>query len=302
VRLILEQTATTLRHRTVLALFPLLASTVLVAATSAQSAPRGYFRATQRENSDWVRLEFMKSKEKAGDAPIASGDVPRGELAALVAEHLTPGFAGPLQFTLKRDAGTFTFDGVATNGVVEGSFAFLGSSRFSEVLVRRGYARPTERERFSLTLTGVGYALLDEIDAQGYVHPATADLVRMGTHGVDLAYLRMMAPIGDQVRSIARLTQLRDHGVDLDYVAQLERLGYANISGETLMRLRDRGIDSTFVAEFQRAGYDRLTLEELISLKDHGVTASFAAQARASAGSGRPTASDLVRAKERGVS
>ncbi len=301
-RLTLDRTATTLRQRVLLALFPLVASVLPLVAADAQAAPRGQFRAMQRANTDWVRLDFMKSRGDAAAEPIATAELPRAELAALEADHLAAGYSGPLRFTLNRDAGTLTFNGAARDGVVEGSYTFAGSSRFAEALVRRGYARPTERERFTLALTGVGFALLDEIDAQGYVHPTTADLVRMGTRGVDLAYLRMMAPIADQIGAVSRLTRLRDHGVDLDYVAELERLGYANISAEQLMRLRDRGIDSAFVAEFRRVGYDRLTLEELITLKDHGVTAAFAAQARASATTSKPSADELVRAKERGVS
>lgn len=323
--------ASTLRTRTGRALLPLLASAALVAAASAQPSARGYFRATPRANSDWVRLEFMNSPESNAQNGALLSDVARSELAALTAEQLDAGYSGPLHFTLTREAGVFTFDGKARNGIADGMYTFSGDPRFSDALVRRGYARPGESDRFRLALNNVGLELVDEIKAQGYVQPTTADLVRMGTHGVDLAYLRSMAPIADQLGSVALLTQLRDHGVDLEYVAELERLGYANLSPQVLMRFRDRGIDSVFIgdlaragyarasaeelakarehgvtgsfaAEFQRAGYDRLTLKELCTLKDHGITAAFAEQLRGSANTGKLSADDLVRAKARGVS
>ena len=324
-------TAITSTTRALSALLPLVVSSVLVAAASAQPSARGYFRATPRANSEWVRLEFMNSpaSDEASGAILA--DVTRAELATVTAEQLAPGYTGPLHFTLLREAGAFAFDGKVHGGVVDGTYTFAADPRFTDALTRAGYDRPSDAENFRLALSRVDMKLVKQIHDLGYAQATTADLVRMGTHGVDLDYVLSMASVADRLVTVARLTKMRDHGVDLAYVAELERLGYTDLPAEELMALRDHGIDSVYITELadagyihvptsklikarekgvtgafardlRRAGFDRLTLDELGKLKDHDITAAFAEQIRRSAAADRLGVDDLVRAKLRGVS
>jgi hypothetical protein len=323
--------AFTHRSRAFRALLPLLVTSVLVAAASAQPSTRGYFRATPRANADWVRLEFMNTPvhDEAGGAILS--DVARAELATLTAEQLSAGYSGPLRFTLVREAGSFTFDGKVRDGVADGMYTFAANPRYADALSLAGYERPSEAEQFRLALTGVDMKLVKQLRDLGYAQPTTADLVRMGTHGVDLDYVLSMASVADRLGTVAKLTKLRDHGVDLAFVSELERLGYTNLPADAMMALRDHGIDSVYITELadagyihlppaklvkareqgvtgdfaramQRAGFDRLTLDELGKLKDHDITAAFAEQIRRTASAGSVTADDLVRAKLRGVS
>jgi hypothetical protein len=313
------------------ALFPVVAFASVVAAASAQSSGHGYFRATVRPNSDWVRLTFSSRADGDVENGAILSDVARGELAGVRAEQLTSDYSGPVHFTLVREAGTFSFDGAVHDGAVDGTYAFTGDPRFSAALERAGFARPTEAQRFRLALTGVSMALVNEIEKVGYVRPTTAELVLLGTRGVDLAYFRSMASLTDRIATVTTLARLREHGVDQQFVADMERLGYTNLSADALMKLRDLGVDSVYIGdladagfihvaaeelararehgvtgefarEMRRAGFDRLTLDELGKLRDHDITAAFAEQLRRTASSGRPTADDLVRAKARGMS
>jgi len=324
-------TASTPTARAVSALLPLIVSSVLVAAATAQPSARGYFRATPRANSEWVRLEFMNSPASDDVSGAILSDVARSELATVSAEQLSASYNGPLHFTLVREAGAFTFDGKVRSGVVDGMYTFAADPRFADALDRAGYDRPSEAEDFRLALSGVDMKLVKRLHDLGYAQPRTADLVRMGTHGVDLEYVLSMASVADRLRSVAMLTKMRDHGVDLAYVAELERFGYTDLRAEELMALRDHGVDSVYITELAdagyihvppsklvtarekgvtgsfardmlRAGFDRLTLDELGKLKDHDITAAFAEQIRRSAAADRLSADDLVRAKVRGVS
>lgn len=323
--------ALTQHSRVIRALLPVVVSSVLVAAASAQPSARGYFRATPRANAEWVRLELMNSPahDDAGGAILS--DVARAELASLTAEQLAAGYSGPLRFTLVREAGSFTFDGKVRDGVADGTYTFAADSRYSDALAVAGYERPSEAQQFRLALTGIDMKLVRQIHDLGYAQPTTAELVRMGTHGVNLDYVLSMAPVADRLGTVARLTTLRDHGVDLAYVAELERLGYTNLSADAMMAMRDHGIDSVYITELADAGYihlppaklikarehgvtgdyaramreagfSRLTIDELGKLKDHDITAAFAEQIRRTASAGGVTADDLVRAKLRGVS
>ena len=321
----------TLGLRAARAIVPVFACAAVVAAASAQPSGHGYFRATARPNSDWLRLAFSSRPDGDVENGAILSDVARRDLSGASTEQLTRGHDGPVHFTLVREAGTFTFDGVVRDGAVEGTYGFVGDPRFSAALERAGFARPTEAQRFRLAITGVSIALVDELDALGYARPTTSDLVLLGTRGVDAAYARSMASLADRIGSSATLAQLREHGVDQQFVADMERLGYTNLSADALMKLRDAGVDSVYVnqladagfihvaaeelararahgvsgefaREMRRAGYDHLSLDELGKLKDHDITAAFAEQVRRMASSSRPTADDLVRAKTRGVS
>lgn len=320
-----------LDRRALRAIVPVVAFSALIAAASAQPSGHGYFHATARPNSDWVRLAFTSRANGDVENGAILSDVARGELTGVSAEQLTKDYTGPVHFSLVREAGTFSFVGTVRDGSVDGTYAFTGDPRFSAALERAGFARPTEAQRFRLALTGVSMALVNEIETLGYIRPTTADLVLMGTRGVDLAYVRSMASITDRIGTVETLARLREHGVDLEFVAAMERLGYVNVSADALMKLRDLAIDSvyindladagfihiaadeairarehgvtgTFAREMRRVGYGHLTLDELGKLKDHDITAAFAEQLKRTASSARPTADDLVRAKARGVS
>ena len=318
-------------RRALRAIVSIAASAALVAAGEAQSSGHGYFRATARANSDWVRLAFNNHPDGDVENGAILSDVAQRELAGVNAAQLNGSVSGPVHFTLVREAGTFTFDGSARDGAVDGTYAFNGDPRFSAALERAGFARPTEAQRLRLALTGVSMALVNEIETLGYVHPTTAELVAIGTRGVDLAYLRSMAPLADRIGNVATLAKLREHGVDMQFVAAMQRFGCIDLTMDALMKLRDLGVDSVYITELadagfihpsaeelararehgvtgkyardmRRAGYDHLSLDELGTLNDHDITAAFAEQLKRTASAGRPTADDLLRAKARGVS
>ena len=96
------------------------------------------------------------------------------------------GAGGPVQFRLRRDAGTFTFEGVVRNGVGAGTFSFAADPSFPAELAKRGFARPTAGEQYQMARHDIGFRLLDELNKQGYAKPQTPELVRAGQHGVQV--------------------------------------------------------------------------------------------------------------------
>src|SRR5918993_1095287 len=109
---------------------------------------------------------------------------------------------------MRRDAGTFTFEGVIRNGVGAGTFSFAPNAAFPAELAKRGFARPTEREQYQMARHDIGYAFIDELTQQGYTKPATVDLVRAGQHGVNATYVREMGALGYRLGTLAPLVEL----------------------------------------------------------------------------------------------
>ena len=58
------------------------------------------------------------------------------------------GASGPVKFSLRRDAGTFAFEGTARDGVAGGVFYFSPNTGYGPELEKRGYGWPTDAEQY----------------------------------------------------------------------------------------------------------------------------------------------------------
>jgi beta-lactamase regulating signal transducer with metallopeptidase domain len=85
---------------------------------------------------------------------------------------------GPIRFALRRDAGTFRFDGTIERGTVSGTYTFEPGATFSRELETRGYERPTTSLQHTLALHDLGLTVLDARRAQGIPDRDASLLVR----------------------------------------------------------------------------------------------------------------------------
>lgn len=248
-------------------------------------------RPTKMEGT--VHLRLVEADSSSGTT------VPIAQLEGLTAAQLA-GAGGPVQFRLRRDAGTFTFEGVLRNGVGAGTFTFAPDPNFPAELARRGFARPTEREQYQLARHDVGFAFVDELNKQGYSKPETSELVRAGQHGVHVTYLREMGGLGYRLGTLQPLIELRDHGVTPAYVRELAEQGYKGLSADELRRARDHGITPEYVRAMRDGGYGSLPMDQLVKARDHGVTPEFVRQL-GEAGHRKLPLEQLIRVRDHGV-
>jgi beta-lactamase regulating signal transducer with metallopeptidase domain len=254
----------------------------------------GTWEVRRTDTDRTVHLRLVEVNSSSGT------NVPLEQLEGLTAAQLT-GNGGPVQFRMRRDAGTFTFEGVLRNGVGAGTFSFAADPKFPDELAKRGFARPTAREQYHLARHDVGYAFLDELNAQGYAKPQTSELVRAGQHGVQVTYLREMGALDYRLGTLAPLIELRDHGVTPSYVKELAALGYKGLPAADIRKARDHGISPEYVAAMRDAGYGSLPMSKLIEARDHGVSAEFVRGLR-DAGHAKLPLEEVIRVRDHGVS
>jgi len=226
-------------------------------------------------------------------------NVPIEQLDGLTAAQLT-GAGGPVQFRIRRDAGTFTFEGVMRNGVGAGTFTFAADPNFAAELAKRGLARPSATEQYQLARADIGFAFLDEAAKQGYTNLTTPDLVRAGQHGVHTTYLREMGVLGYRLGSLDPLIVLRDHGITPDYVREMADSGYKNLPADTLRNARDHGITPDYVRGMRDHGHGSLPMADLVNARDHGITPDYIRELGA-AGHSKLPLDQLVRARDHGI-
>jgi hypothetical protein len=223
--------------------------------------------------------------------------IPLDRIEGLAAILTGPG--GPAHYTLKRDAGTFDFDGVIREGAGGGTFSFTPNTAFGEELVRRGFSRPTAIDLGMLAWSDIGFAFIDELNALKYERPTLQQLVNGARHGVTRTYLREMSELGYRVGTIDALVRLRDHGVDPPFIQGLRTLGY-ELNMDQLVDARNHGVDPAYVQDLQALGYKALSLDELVNARNHGVDPAFIRD-MASAGYQHPSLADLIRLRSHGV-
>jgi beta-lactamase regulating signal transducer with metallopeptidase domain len=242
-------------------------------------------------------------------------------------EAILKGPGGPARYTLKRDAGTFDFEGVVRAGAGGGTFSFTPSTAFADELVRRGFSRPTPLELGTLAWSDIGLAFLDELNAHKYERPTLQQLVSGAKHGVTRTYLNEMSELGYRVGTLDALVRLRDHGIDPTFVRGMQGQGMRNLSVDELVRSRAHGVDPPFIQGLRAVGYNlnmdqlvdarnhgidpgyvselrdlgyQLRLDELVDARNHGVDPGFIRE-MASAGYQHPSMADLIRMRNHGV-
>ena len=245
------------------------------------------------ETKGTVHLRLSERNSSTGN------NVPLEQLEGLTAAQL--GGGGPVQFKIRRDAGTLNFEGVMRNGIGAGTFTFAPDPGFPAALEKRGFARPTATEQYQMARYDIGFAFVDELNTQGYAKPTTADLIRAGQHGVNGTYLREMSSLGFKLGSLNELIELRDHGVTAAYARELGELGYKGLGAQELRQARDHGVTPEYVRGMRDAGHSGLTMAALINARDHGVTPEYTREL-GDAGHRNLPLDKLINVRDHGVS
>jgi beta-lactamase regulating signal transducer with metallopeptidase domain len=247
------------------------------------------------ETEDTVHLRLTERDSSSGFTIAAD------RLEGLSRAQRSGSEGGPVRFAIRRDAGTFTFEGLFRSGVGGGTFTFALNPAFPDALVKRGLARPTPADQLALARSDIGFAFLDELTTQGYPKPDLALLVRAGQHGAGLDYLRGMASSGYRVGSLESLINLRDHGITPDYIRALAAEGYKGLPVDGLLRARDHGISPDYVRQMRDYGYGSLTMEALINARNHGVSGDYVRQL-GELGHRKLSLEDVIRFRDHGIS
>lgn len=237
-------------------------------AAQAGGAQAGSWSIRRSDKPGMVQLEMRDGQSNSGRT------IPASALEGLSEAQLS-GAGGAVRFSLRRDAGTFTFDGHVRDGVGGGTYTFAPNPAFPGELEKRGVARPDARQQYEMARHDVGLALVDELASQGYPKPTPEELVRAGHHGVHLEFVREMGQLGYRVGTLAALIKMRDHGVTPAYVRDMTAQGLPKLTADQLVEARDHGVTPDFVKALVAAGYTKLSLEQLIRTRDHGVSPDF---------------------------
>jgi beta-lactamase regulating signal transducer with metallopeptidase domain len=187
---------------------------------------------------------------------------------------------GPdVHFEMRRDAGTFRFDGrfdgSGPGSQGSGTFTFQGNPGYVRELAGLGY-NAGENKLFSLALFDVSPGFIRDLRSLGYDELSLDDLVEFRIHGVSPEYIRSLESAGYPDLPADRLVEFRIHGVSPEEIRDLASVGIEGLTPDRLVEFRIHGVDAELVRALSAAGYENIPAEKLVELKIHGATPEFA--------------------------
>lgn len=208
-----------------------------------------------------------------------------------------------VRFEMRRDAGTFVFEGrfdgtgPGSNGA--GTFTFQGNPSYVKDMAGLGY-KVEEKDLFSLAMFDVSRQFISELRGLGYDDLSLEKLVEFRIHGVSPDFIRGMADVGLRDLPANRLVEFRIHGVKPELVRALAEAGHENLSPDKLVSLKIHGATPEFAREMAELGYGDVPLDRLVEFRIHGVSPKFIREL-AEAGHEGISAQDLVSMRIHGV-
>ena len=123
---------------------------ILASPAHAQTAAGGDWRLYLDPDQQRVQLTFEDyndhRRQSSTSFPVSSS-----ALQGITISQMR-GANAPARFQLRRDAGTFNFDGTVGDYRGRGTFTFTANPAFPDELARRGYSRPSVNQQFEMAL------------------------------------------------------------------------------------------------------------------------------------------------------
>jgi hypothetical protein len=233
--------------------------------------------------------------------------IARNAFEGLTAEQVRSHVQVTVQFALRREAGTVSYEGVFKQGQGAGTFTFASNPEYPKALKRLGVEleEPLEeqdRELFALaifdvsteyirSMRAIGYdvrlekymtfrifhvdpAYVKEMGSLGFKNLSADKLVETKVHGVTPAYIREMRAAGEDL-TLDKYVESRIFRVTPEFAAEMAKAGYADLDRDVLVQFRVHGVTTEFIQELRKLGYTKIPAQKLVEMRIHGVTPQF---------------------------
>ncbi len=256
----------------------LLASITISSACVAQPTDWTRFTLKSQPGNDTVKASFHRDRNGRSEHAWSTGLKP-SELIGLSTGFYTAG-SRPLAFAIVREAGRLDCAGNGGGRYASGNCRFTADPAFTQALVSRGIARPTDDQAFGLMAVNARRELVEAVAAARYPTPTIDDLMALSALGVTSRYIADLARAGYRPQAIHSLIEFKALNITPEWIGGLARIGYANVPSSELVQLKALNITADYIAGFDRIGYRRLPVETLVQFKAVGITPDFVAAAQ----------------------
>jgi hypothetical protein len=182
-------------------------------------------------------------------------------------------------FTVKRDAGTVTFNGSFEGKRGHGTYSFEEDAAFKGYLAQEGFSSISEELMIHLYFTNINKAYFSFMKENGYTGITMSELKDLAQQNMNQRimtnYLELFRKDNYGKVSLEKIVTLREHGVSTRIITRFRDMGYTDLPLDKAVTLVDHGVDPDFVEDMKKIGQRNITLDEAIELRDHGVSVGF---------------------------
>ncbi|GJL94231.1 MAG: hypothetical protein DHS20C05_06360 [Hyphococcus sp.] len=251
-------------------MFFVLASGFAVSAASVE----GTWALVKGDKPDEVHVTFNRSSSRHNTWHIGR-DFKTAEFSGL---DLSKSGRQDVRFTLKRDAGDITGEGVVLNGSGSGVFSYTPNNSYFAELKRIGFDGVEEKQQWSFALTDVSLAFARGM-AERNVPGLDADrLLGFRSVGGDLAFVDDLRAADIRIDSADTLIAFRVHDVTAAFVMNIRRAGFSP-TNDQLVAMAVHEVTPEYIAEMKAAGFTG-DISNLVAYRVHDVTPAFAKEIR----------------------
>jgi hypothetical protein len=229
---------------------------------------------------------------------------PLASFSGLTESQIRAASMTPVNFEMRREAGTVSFEGTFRNGKGAGQFTFAQDRSYIDKIRalglefeldkphrRRERDRTDEEDLFSLALHDVSTAFIKSMIAEGY-RVSLEKYLTMRIFNITPEYIREMRSLGFKDIDAEELVATKIHKVTPQFVRDMRAAGW-DLSLEELQASAIHGATPAFAEEMRKLGYGNLSHDDLVSFRIHRVTAEFIEELR-KLGYNKVSADDLV--------
>lgn len=220
-----------------------------------------------------IQFTFQQHSEGGGFS-MTGHSLSLSEFRGLPADAATSARTN-VNFTIVREAGTFTCEGFFREGKGAGFWTLTPNQNFVAAMRSRGYTGLTDEDLLRAALHNITTKFIDDLKAAGYDHLEFREINRATTHGVTLQYIRELQAAGYENMTMDELIRASNHEIDGAYIKEVRAMGFGRQPMDMLIRLRNHEITQDFINRMSAAGFNNLSIDELIRLKNHDITPEF---------------------------
>jgi len=239
--------------------------------------------------------------------------MPINDFSGLTRAQIDAAVMTPVQFHMRREAGTATFEGTFRRGKGAGQFTFNGERGYIAAIKALGlkfdlrHKGDEEEQLFMLALHDVSTSFIKSMQAEGFKVPLEKyltmrifditpeyiremrslglgalddqDIISSKIHKVTPAYVREMRAAGWKL-TFDELQSSRIHGATPQFAAEMRKLGY-DLDFDDLISFRVHKVTPQFIDEIAKLGYEHVSADDLVSMRVHRVTPEFIREVQA---------------------
>jgi hypothetical protein len=186
----------------------------------------------------------------------------------------------PCSFSLKREAGTITFEGCIKDGRGAGQWKLAPDQKFIADMRGLGYDELQEHQLQAATIYDLSTKYIADLKTVGYDHLSMYQLIGARIFNISAARIEDIQRLDFKRVPLDKLISMQIFSVSTDFIRELRAQGYNNLSVDELIRMRINGVTPELISELRAQGYSDVSVEDLVRVSLFGINGDFISRLR----------------------